>query len=284
MGVLHLDLGAGTAAAAREDLNSPARWRDVHGIQLRAARPLGGVTRHGFDPRSDFIENRLDLSPCIVAIGQGLTAEQGMHRNPGLRHEINPVPVLSCVRHSPTVAVYTTATGSESMRTIYLIVCGAEPAGDAGVFVNAAHIRGIEVVVFASPAAARFIDRDVLAAATGHPVNSEHRPPNEPRRPRPLADAVVIAPATANTVCKLAAGIADTYALDVASENIALGVPVVLVPFVNSVLERRAPYQRALARLQEEGVRLLDVEGHEPQDGAAAARVFPWAAAIEAAS
>jgi len=35
----------------------------------------------------------------------------------------------------------------------------------------------------------------------------------------------VIAPATANTICKLAAGIADAYALDVAAENIGLGVP-----------------------------------------------------------
>jgi phosphopantothenoylcysteine synthetase/decarboxylase len=169
------------------------------------------------------------------------------------------------------------------MSTIYLIVCGAEPASGAGAFVDAAHAHGHDVVAFATPAAVRFIDRDTLASRAGYPVNSEHRPPSEPRRPRPLADAVVIAPATANTVCKLAAGIADTYALDVASENLALGVPVVLVPFVNTVLARRAPYQRALGLLQEEGVQLLDVDAHEPQTGAAASKVFPWVAALAAA-
>jgi flavoprotein len=69
----------------------------------------------------------------------------------------------------------------------------------------------------------------------------------------------VIAPATANTVCKLAAGIADAYALDVASECIGLGVPTVVVPFANTALSGRRPYQRAVTSLREEGVTVMDV-------------------------
>jgi phosphopantothenoylcysteine synthetase/decarboxylase len=169
------------------------------------------------------------------------------------------------------------------MTTIYLIVCGAEPAGSAGAFVDAARARGVGVVAFATPAAVRFIDREALEAATGYPVNFEHRPVHEPRRPRPAADAVVIAPATANTVCKLAAGIADTYALDVASENIALGVPTLIAPYVNTTLAGRAPYRRAIAMLRDEGVRVADLPDHEPNTGIIDTVTFPWGAALDAA-
>jgi phosphopantothenoylcysteine synthetase/decarboxylase len=169
------------------------------------------------------------------------------------------------------------------MRTVYLIVCGAEPACDALKFVEAARSRGVGTIVFATPAAARFLDRGALEDATGYPVNSEHRPPTEPRRPRPAADALVIAPATANTVCKLAAGISDTYALDIASENIGLGVPVILAPYVNDVLARRAPYRRALELLRGEGTVVHELEPHRPETGPAAAAAFPWAAILDAA-
>jgi phosphopantothenoylcysteine synthetase/decarboxylase len=170
-----------------------------------------------------------------------------------------------------------------AMSTIYLIVCGAEPAGGAAVFVDGVKARGAEVVVFATPAAIRFVDRQALDASTGYPVNSEHRPVHEPRRPRPGADVVVIAPATANTVCKLAAGIADTYALDIASENIALGVPTFVAPYVNTVLARRAPYRRAIAALREEGATIVDIPGHEPNTGSLAAAAFPWVSVLDTA-
>jgi phosphopantothenoylcysteine synthetase/decarboxylase len=94
----------------------------------------------------------------------------------------------------------------------------------------------------------------------------------------------VIAPATANTICKLAAGIADTYALDVASESIGLGIPTLVVPFANSALTGRAPYRRATATLTEEGVTFLEMPEHEPRHGGPIGEQFPWNQAMVTAA
>lgn len=169
------------------------------------------------------------------------------------------------------------------MSTVYLIVCGAGPAARAHEFTEHTAARGWECHVIATDMGARFIDRERLETATGHRVITTHREPGTPRRDRPPADAVVIAPATANTICKLAAGITDTYALDVASECIGLSVPTVIAPFANTALTGRAPYQRAVQALAAEGVTILDVPSHRPHDGARHLDRFPWAQAFDAA-
>ena len=170
------------------------------------------------------------------------------------------------------------------MKTVYLVVCGAGPAQRASEFIDAARAEGWDCHVIATPMGARFIDRAALEAASGHPVIGEHRVPGAPRRDRPEADAVVIAPATANTVCKLAVGITDTYALDVVSECIGLGVPVVVVPFANTALTGRASYRRAIEALEVEGVTVIDPSPHQPHQGAGRLDSFPWQQAMERAA
>ena len=170
------------------------------------------------------------------------------------------------------------------MNVVYLIVCGAGPAMRAIDFVEAARASGWDCHVIATPTGATFADLEALEAASGHPVTTQHRKPGTPRRDRPAADVVVIAPATANTVCKLAAGIADTYALDVASEYIGLRTPTVMVPFANSALAGRAPYRRAAAALVEEGVTFLEMPDHKPHHGGPIAEQFPWNQAMAKAA
>jgi phosphopantothenoylcysteine synthetase/decarboxylase len=169
------------------------------------------------------------------------------------------------------------------VNVVYLIVCGAGPAMHAVDFVQAARASGWDCHVISTPTGAAFADLDALEAASGHPVTTEHRKPGTPRRDRPSADVVVIAPATANTTCKLAAGIADTYALDVASEHIGLGIPTLVAPFANSALTRRVPYRRATAALVEEGVTFLEMPEHEPHQGGPIAERFPWNEAMATA-
>jgi phosphopantothenoylcysteine synthetase/decarboxylase len=170
------------------------------------------------------------------------------------------------------------------VNVVYLIVCGAGPAMRAVDFVKAASGPGWDCHVIATPTGATFADLPGLEAASGHPVITEHRKPGTPRRDRPAADAVVVAPATANTICKLAAGIADTYALDVASESVGLGIPTLVVPFANSALARRAPFKRATAALIKEGVTFLEMPQHEPRHGAHIAERFPWNQAMTKAA
>ena len=167
--------------------------------------------------------------------------------------------------------------------TVYLIVCGAGPAPFATEFITAARADGWGCHVITTPAGEGFIDRDAFEAASGHAIVSQHRRPGTPRRERPSADAVVIAPATANTINKLAAGISDTYALDIASECIGLGIPTVIAPFVNSALANRIPYRKAAEALKTEHVHILDIAPHEPHQGSRHLTDFPWGAALTTA-
>lgn len=167
--------------------------------------------------------------------------------------------------------------------TLYVVVCAAGPAGHVDRLIRPAQARGWRVQVIATPAAVDFFDTGAVEELTGRPVRSRHREPNTPRSPK--ADAVIVAPASFNTINKLAAGIADNYALDVLNETIGLGVPVTILPFVNSAYAGRGPFRRSVASLQEEGVSVLLGEGgfvpHPAGQDSDAFDRFPWEAALE---
>jgi phosphopantothenoylcysteine synthetase/decarboxylase len=169
-------------------------------------------------------------------------------------------------------------TGPGEDQVLYLIVCGAGPADDAGRLVELAHDRGWTVQIVATPSALAFIDVAKLETQTGRPVRSEYRSPSEPRSPR--ADAIIVAPATYNTINKWANGISDTYALGILAEAPGLGIPVVVLPFVNSALAGRAPFKDSVNALRNEGIRVLlgpgEFEPHPPGTGGERVSDFPW--------
>lgn len=176
-------------------------------------------------------------------------------------------------------------TESDRRRILNVIVCAAGPAGDVGKLVTLAHQRDWDVQVIATPSALDFIDVEALEAQTGRPVRSQYRKPGEPRSPK--ADAIIVAPATYNTINKWANGIADTYALGVLAEAPALGIPVVVLPFVNTALAGRIAFQRSVITLRDEGVRVLlgpgTFEPHSPGTSGHLLDNFPWQLAINTA-
>lgn len=178
-------------------------------------------------------------------------------------------------------------TASPAGRFVTVVVCGAGPAPEVHRLVELAQGRGWAVGVVATPAALAFLDVPKLEALTGNPVVSEHRRPGQTRRSLSAADAVVVAPATFNTICKLALGISDTYALSTVAEAIGSGVPVAVLPFVNAALARRKPFVDAVESLRSEGVRVLfgpgQWEPHPTGSGGDQIDAFPWGAVLEAA-
>ncbi|WP_084965993.1 flavoprotein [Thermoactinospora rubra] len=168
-------------------------------------------------------------------------------------------------------------------RLLYAIVCAASPARDVGRLVAMAQGEGWVVQVVATPSALEFVDVPALEEQTGRPVRSRYRRPDEPKPPR--ADAIIVAPATYNTVNKFAQGIADTYALGVLAEAPGLGIPVVVLPFVNGALASRAPFRRSVEALRAEGVRVCfgpgAFEPHAPSQGADPTGSFPWRLALD---
>ena len=95
----------------------------------------------------------------------------------------------------------------------------------------------------------------------------------------------MVAPASANTVAKLALGIADNQALTTACEAIGGGiVPVIVFPRVNAAHARQPYWNIHLAALRAAGVHLVYGEDvwalYEPRK-APPDRELPWQAILD---
>jgi hypothetical protein len=170
-------------------------------------------------------------------------------------------------------------------RVLAVVVCGAGPATAIGTLIALAQERGWTVQVIATPAALQFFDRAAVEKQAGSPVKSQYSKPGAPRSRIP--DAIVVAPATYNTINKWAQGISDTYALGVLAEITGVDVPIVVLPFVNSALASRAPFRRSVESLRGEGVRILlgpgAFEPHPPRTGGDRTGSYPWHLALDEA-
>ncbi|MGW1124824.1 flavoprotein [Streptomyces sp. NPDC002526] len=147
---------------------------------------------------------------------------------------------------------------------VHLVGCGSRPTGELPAFATALEDAGWAPYLVPTPVGLRFLD-------AGQAVHSESDPDAPVELPQ--ADAVVVAPATYNTVVKLAAGIADTLALSVAADAIGGGAPVIVVPWTNDRLAAHPVFAPAVETLRRWGVRVLPADQAEP---------FPWAAVREA--
>lgn len=176
-------------------------------------------------------------------------------------------------------------TASEPSQVLSIVVCGAGVAVEVATFVKLAIARGWTVQVIATPAAIEFFDQAAIEALTGTPVRSQYSAPGSPRSRIP--DAIAVAPATYNTINKWALGISDTYALGVLAEQTGLGVPIVVLPFVNAALANRAPFQQSVKSLRAEGVSILlgpgAIEPHQPHTGGSLIDSYPWHLALDEA-
>ena len=171
-----------------------------------------------------------------------------------------------------------------SSPVLYVICCAAPPSRDVGGFVTAAKGAGWDVCVLTTPYGGRFVDAEGLESLTGHPVRSEYKEPGTPDV-LPAADAVVVAPATVNTINKWGAGICDTLALGILVEAIGLGIPIVAAPYSNRAHAAHPMFVENVGRLRSWGVNVLWGETgyrpHEPKESGGPAR-YPWAEVLAA--
>ena len=96
----------------------------------------------------------------------------------------------------------------------------------------------------------------------------------------PPADAIAVAPATFNTVNKWAAGISDTLAVGILCEAYGLGIPIAVLPYLNTAQAAHPAYRQSLDRLHEMGVLIGSYDPHRPKAGGGADR-FHWEEALE---
>ena len=172
---------------------------------------------------------------------------------------------------------------------LYVIVCGAGPAGQVTRLISYARSRGWDPYLIATPAALDFIDVQELESQTGHPVRTEYQTSGTAASGRslPKADAIIVAPATYNTVNKWANGISDNFALGILAEAVGLHIPLVVLPFVNSALAAHPTFRRSVALLRDTGIDVIHgpgrLEPHPPGTGASTFETFPWHQALDEA-
>ena len=170
-------------------------------------------------------------------------------------------------------------------RVLYVIACGAPPGRDVGRLVRLAQADEWDVCVLTTPSGRKFVDVAGLEELTGHPVRSQYKNPGEPDV-LPSPDAIVVAPATVNTINKWAAGICDTLALGILVEAIGKRLPTVALPFTNQAHAAHPAFGENVARLRSWGVNVLlgpEVYPlHDPGTGSQYLDLFPWGQAAEA--
>ncbi len=168
---------------------------------------------------------------------------------------------------------------------LYVIACAAPPASDVARLVDLARERGWDTCVLTTPSGRRFTDIAALEHLTGHPVRSEYKNPGEPDV-LPAAEAIIVAPATVNTINKWAAGICDNLALGILVEAIGLRLPIAAMPFSNRAHAAHPAFTENVARLRSWGVSVLlgpDVVAlPDPGTGGSSLHLFPWPKALQA--
>jgi hypothetical protein len=143
-------------------------------------------------------------------------------------------------------------------RVLYVITCGNGSATRVYDFIEAAQRRGWDVCSVLTPSGREFVDSDRLAQLTGHPVRSEYKHPGD-SDVLPTADAIVVFPATFNTINKWAMGISDTLAVGLLSEYTGRKKPIIAVPCFKTGggLDTNPAFSRSVHWLREAGVRVI---------------------------
>jgi phosphopantothenoylcysteine decarboxylase/phosphopantothenate--cysteine ligase len=142
-------------------------------------------------------------------------------------------------------------------RRVLLGVTGGIAAYKAAFLARLLTGAGADVTAILTASATRFVGADTFAGLTGNPAHtSVWDMPGEVLHVRLAheADLLVVAPATANTIAKLAWGLADDLLSAVALE---FAGPMVVAPAMHEGMWEAAATQHNVGVLRERGVRFV---------------------------
>lgn len=147
-------------------------------------------------------------------------------------------------------------------KKIILGLTGSIAAYKAAFLVRLLVREGAEVQVVMTPMACDFITPLTLSTLSGEPVMIDFSDPDNGSWNNHVelglwADLFLIAPASANTMAKMAAGIADNLLLTV---FLSARCPVWVVPAMDMDMYRHPATQKNLSALESLGVRILEPE------------------------
>ncbi len=169
-------------------------------------------------------------------------------------------------------------------KRIVLGVTGSIAAYKAAEMVRLMQEEGWDVWAMMTEAATKYVGPLTFLALTRHPVPAG-RPeatPAEAYQHLDLsqADAIVIAPCTANVIAKIAHGLADDI---VTATVLAAAGPVIVAPAMNERMWLNPATQDNVEILKKRGITVLDVEKGELACGVVGAGRLPALEKIVAA-
>lgn len=152
--------------------------------------------------------------------------------------------------------------GQLAGRVIVVGVSGSIAAYKSGIVVRELVKESAEVYVAMTPAATRFIGAVTMRALSHHAVITDMWQPDSPwDEPHvglgELAHLYVIAPATADMLGRLAAGLADDV---VSATALATRAPVLLAPAMSDAMATSPVVQENLTRLRARGMHVVGPE------------------------
>jgi phosphopantothenoylcysteine decarboxylase/phosphopantothenate--cysteine ligase len=121
--------------------------------------------------------------------------------------------------------------------------------------------RGADVYAIMTKSAQQIVHPDMVEWATGNPVVTEltgqiehityaGEHPNH-------ADLILVAPSTANTIGKVAAGIDDTPVTTTLTTGIGAGIPVIIAPAMHASMYKHPIVIENIEKLQKHGIQVL---------------------------
>lgn len=146
-----------------------------------------------------------------------------------------------------------TSFGSENGNVLYLVVCGVPGADRTLERIAAEQAAGWEVCLVATERGLDWFPATEAEALTGHAIQSRMRRYPEPLF-EPLGDAVVVAPASFNTINRIALGLTDDMPVGLVCEAMGRGVPVTIEPQTGGPFESHPVFRPNIELLERAGV------------------------------
>ena len=150
-------------------------------------------------------------------------------------------------------------------KTIALCLTGSVAVISAPIIARELMRLGAEVIAVMSKAATELVNPPLMHWATGNPVITHLSGAVEHiylagERPRAVgrADVVMVCPATANTISKIANGIDDTPVTTVVTTAFGSSIPIVIVPAMHASMYKHPILSENIKKLKKYGLDILD--------------------------
>jgi len=148
-------------------------------------------------------------------------------------------------------------------KRVVLCITGSVAAVQCSEIARELMRHGAQVFAVMSEMAQKIIHPYLMEWATGNSVTTELTGKIEHvaltgEYPKGTADLILVAPATANTISKIACGIDDTAVTSVVSAAFGLGIPMLIVPAMHESMYRHPIVVENMKKLRALGVEFVE--------------------------